>query len=155
MSSDEERCDARQVKVRPTSWDPASARVALNVSLDACFVPTSTATSAAPGDGGRGEGGGGGGGGGAGMEASLPGAPAGCRVSLSHVVALDGVVDEEMRRRLLEAVTAPGWDEATPTPPAARWERRTADLYSDPGYGGRAPMDGQPSPPLKALRFRV
>ena len=46
---------------------------------------------------------------------------------MSHVVALDGVVDEDMRRALLERITAPGWDEATPQPPPGKWERRTAD----------------------------
>jgi hypothetical protein len=61
---------ARPVKTRPTSWDPASAKVVLNVSLDACFVPTLSA-----GDEFNNNGGGGG----------LPG-PAGCRAALSHVV---------------------------------------------------------------------
>ena len=49
------------------------------------------------------------------------------RVSTSHVVALDGMVDERMRRRLLERVTEAGWDESRPEPPSATWERRTTD----------------------------
>lgn len=124
---------ARPLKTRPTSWDPSNAKVALNVSLDACFVPTS---AAAVGDGGGG----------------LPGQPAGCRVALSHVVALDGVVDEDMRRGLFERITARGWDEASPSPPSERWERRTADLYHEGGEtnGGdvvwHGDWDGTPAP---------
>ena len=49
------------------------------------------------------------------------------RVSTSHVVALDGMIDERMRRRLLERVTEAGWDESRPEPPSATWERRTTD----------------------------
>ena len=111
---------ARPLKTRPTSWDPSNVEVALNVTLDACFVPTSSGTSGSAAE-------------------VVPGyGPKGCRVALSHVVALDGVVDEGMRRGLFERVTAPGWDDASPTPPTYRWERRTADLYDDDGGTGEA-----------------
>ena len=63
------------------------------------------------------------------MDAMLvPTATDGLRVATAHVVALDGVVDDDMRARFLECITREGSDEASGAePPSETWERRTTD----------------------------
>ena len=58
----------------------------------------------------------------------VPTATDGLRVATAHVVALDGVVDDDMRARFLECITREGSDEASGAePPSETWERRTTD----------------------------
>ena len=50
------------------------------------------------------------------------------RSDASAVVALDGVVGEDLRVALLDAITEPGWDHATSaSPPTPMWDRATDD----------------------------
>lgn len=74
------------------------------------------------------------------------GADGGGRVSFSHVVALDGLLDDPLRRELLEyLVGQPDADGGVRTLPEDRWERRTADM------AGAAPTWGLRPPALEAL----
>jgi len=52
-------------------------------------------------------------------------------------VVLDNFLDEPTRQGLLEALTAPGW--AGQDPPAALWERATADAAQRPATWGLKP----------------
>jgi hypothetical protein len=56
--------------------------------------------------------------------ASPGGAP---RLDRTHVLVLDGLVDESTRLELLAAILGPGGDERAPAPPEPRWARATAD----------------------------
>lgn len=50
------------------------------------------------------------------------------RSDASNVVAVDGVVDEPLRRALLDALTEVGYDHfSEPGPPAGKWNRDTRD----------------------------
>ncbi len=66
----------RPVLAHDTAWDPASVRVAMNLTIDGGAV-----------DDTRG----------------------GERFDAGHIVVLDGIVGEEERAALLDAITAPGW----------------------------------------------
>ena len=102
-----------------TTWSPSSAKCVLNVALDARFVEARrsdvdvASSRRTPSS----------------SSSSVVVAPAGCRVSTAHVVALDGVIDDAMRDAFLRRITsdadADGDGEGGPAGP--RWERRTAD----------------------------
>ena len=63
------------------------------------------------------------------------------RSDASAVVALDGVVGEDLRSALLDAVTEPGWDHATSaSPPTPMWDRATDD-----GINGTEEEDDSPA----------
>ena len=83
-------------------WKPSDVKVAMNITLDASFVPaTANALDLS----------------------SMPGAPRGCRASVSRVVALDNLIDDTALRSIkfsygaLDGVAHYG----------SYWERRTAD----------------------------
>lgn len=73
----------------------------------------------------------------------VPGAPP--RVDRTHVVALDGVVDDSLRASLLASLLGPDAHETDPTPPDTLWERATADAV------GAAASWGLRDGPLAAL----
>ena len=63
------------------------------------------------------------------------------RSDASAVVALDGVVGEDLRSALLDAITEPGWDHATSaSPPTPMWDRATDD-----GINGEEEEDDSPA----------
>lgn len=114
-----------KIKTQPTSWDPRSVNVTMNVRLDGAIVPS------------------------AGLSSSM-----GARVSYSHVVVLDDFVDDVSRKQLLSFLTSPDDDleskrkeenyqspktnaSITSYPlPGRVWERQTMD------YPGAAPSWG-------------
>ena len=64
------------------------------------------------------------------------------RSDASAVVALDGVVGEDLRSALLDAITEPGWDHATSaSPPTPMWDRATDD-----GINGTEEDEDEDSP---------
>jgi probable phosphoglycerate mutase len=104
---------------RPTTWDPASVRVHMNLRMDGCIVPSQAD-------------------------------PGGARLAYSHVVVLDGFVDDATRRELRAfLIDDPGSSgpagAAAPLLPPDRWERRTADM------AGAAPTWGVRGGVLEAL----
>ena len=81
-------------------WKPSDVKVAMNITLDASFVPaTANALDLS----------------------SMPGAPRGCRASVSRVVALDNLIDDEALRSIKFCY---GTFDAHY---GSYWERRTAD----------------------------
>ena len=66
------------VQTHDTAWSPGDATVALNLTLDACIVPTSCD----------------------------PACPA--RVDCAHLVVLDDFIGESERQELLDFITEPG-----------------------------------------------
>jgi probable phosphoglycerate mutase len=81
-------------------WKPSDVKVAMNITLDASFVPaTANALDLS----------------------SMPGAPRGCRASVSRVVALDNLIDDEALRSIKFCY---GTFDARY---GSYWERRTAD----------------------------
>ena len=81
-------------------WNPSDVKVAMNITLDASFVPaTANALDLS----------------------SMPGAPRGCRASVSRVVALDSLIDDEALRSIKFCY---GTFDAHY---GSYWERRTAD----------------------------
>ena len=101
-------------------WTPSHVKVAANLTLDAAFVPASANVR---------------------DLGSLPGAPRGCRASVSRVVALDGLIDETALRWIRERLGVDAEDEQTylgVRPRESLWERRTADdALAKPTYGLR------------------
>ena len=109
---------------RPTSWDPQSLEIPLNIRLDGCIVPSSHALE-------------------------------GARISYSHVVVLDGLVDDPLRKEI-QKILLDGEDEGiNPSThntqggvrhlPDEKWERKTADM------AGGAPTWGLRPHILKTL----
>tara|TARA_B110001450_G_scaffold178531_1_gene166798 strand:- start:474 stop:1598 length:1125 start_codon:yes stop_codon:yes gene_type:complete len=86
-------------------WTPSNVKVAMNITLDASFVPaTANALDLS----------------------SMPGAPQGCRASVSRVVALDNLIDDEALEYIRYSYLGSELDNGD-APSGYRWERRTAD----------------------------
>ena len=86
-------------------WTPSNVKVAMNITLDASFVPaTANALDLS----------------------SMPGAPRGCRASVSRVVALDNLIDDEALEYIRYSYLGSELDNGD-APSGYRWERRTAD----------------------------
>lgn len=49
----------------------------------------------------------------------------GARTDYTHVIVMDGFLDDVTRQRLLDFLTEPGW--TGPEPPLTNWERATCD----------------------------
>ena len=85
-------------------WKPSDVKVAMNITLDASFVPaTANALDLS----------------------SMPGAPRGCRASVSRVVALDNLIDDEALRSIKFCYGVPVRKQSFDY--RSYWERRTAD----------------------------
>lgn len=96
--------DFKYLATHPTSWDPKSLEIPLNIRLDGCIVPSSSASE-------------------------------GARISFSHVVVLDGLVDDPTRQeiqRILVSTDDDGGDsnnvDGVRHLPSEKWERKTADM---------------------------
>tara|TARA_B110000305_G_scaffold235274_1_gene294652 strand:- start:1823 stop:2938 length:1116 start_codon:yes stop_codon:yes gene_type:complete len=86
-------------------WKPSDVKVAMNITLDASFVPaTANALDLS----------------------SMPGAPRGCRASVSRVVALDNLIDDTALRTIRYYYLEDTLDNNV-APSRYQWERRTAD----------------------------
>jgi hypothetical protein len=86
----------------PTSWDPTSLEIPLNIRLDGCIVPSSSASE-------------------------------GARISFSHLIVLDGLVDDVVRNQLQKIlISSDSGDNDTKDGvrhlPPEKWERKTADM---------------------------
>jgi len=108
--------DFKYLATHPTSWDPNSLEVPLNIRLDGCIVPSSSAAE-------------------------------GARISFSHVVVLDGLVDEDIRQEILKILVGTNDDgggdsnndDGVRHLPSEKWERKTADMAgAAPTWGLRA-----------------
>lgn len=101
-------------------WTPSHVKVALNLTLNAEFVPASANVR---------------------DLSSLPGAPSGCRAAVARVVALDGLIDETALGWIREHLGVDIEDERRhggAKPRESLWERRTADDdLAEPTYGLR------------------
>ena len=100
-------------------WNVANVSVALSVSMDKAIVPDPPAWDAwGEGAASRSE-----------LHAGgLTDGEVPVREDVSHIVAIDGVVGDELRAAMLDAVTEPGWDHANADgPPTPKWERETND----------------------------
>ena len=101
-------------------WTPSHVKVALNLTLNAEFVPASANVR---------------------DLSSLPGAPSGCRAAVARVVALDGLIDKTALGWIREHLGVDIEDERRhggAKPRESLWERKTADDdLAEPTYGLR------------------
>jgi len=101
-------------------WTPSHVKVALNLTLNAEFVPASANVR---------------------DLSSLPGAPTGCRAAVARVVALDDLIDKTALDWIREHLGVDIEDERRhggAKPRESLWERRTADdALAEPTYGLR------------------
>ena len=101
-------------------WTPSRVKVALNLTLNAEFVPASANVR---------------------DLSSLPGAPSGCRAAVARVVALDGLIDKTALGWIREHLGVDIEDERRhggAKPRESLWERKTADDdLAEPTYGLR------------------
>ena len=101
-------------------WTPSHVKVALNLTLNAEFVPASANVR---------------------DLSSLPGAPTGCRAAVARVVALDGLIDKTALDWIREHLGVDIEDERRhggAKPRESLWERKTADDdLAEPTYGLR------------------
>lgn len=120
--------------VQPLRVDPSlsaippdpGATLVMNLEIDASdFVPVSATASAAAAAAAAGTA----------SSASPPPSSSLTRRDASHVVVIDGLLTEDERAELLEAITAPGHDPASP-PPADKWEARLVDRAGEPPTWG-------------------
>ena len=103
----------KYIATHPTSWDPNSLEIPLNIRLDGCIVPSSSAAE-------------------------------GARISYSHVVVLDGLVDDDTRRAIQKILVNTNNndrvnDDGVRHLPHEKWERKTADMAGAPPTWGLRP----------------
>jgi hypothetical protein len=89
----------------PTTWDPNSLKIPLNIRLDGCIVPSETA-------------------------------PESARISYSHIIVLDGLVDDATRKAIqnilldsvVDGTNKSDFRDSVRHLPSDKWERKTADM---------------------------